>query len=159
MKICGIDASTKKTGISLLEDNKLIEYKLLDYSRENNLDKRMREMCQDIDVTLSWYEPDLILCEDVWISQNPNTAKILARLGGAIYMWAITNKKDFKFLIPSQWRAAIGLNIGKKKREELKQLAIDKVKKDFKVTVTEDEAESILIGASGFVMDNNLFEV
>ncbi len=40
MKICGIDASTKKTGIALLEDGKLIDYRLLDYSREY-LEKRM----------------------------------------------------------------------------------------------------------------------
>ena len=100
MKICGIDASTKKTGIALLKDEKLIEYRLLDFSREKDLDKRMREMCLGINDLLNYYNPNLILCEDVWLSSNPNTAKTLARLGGAIYMWAVLKNKDFKYLIP-----------------------------------------------------------
>lgn len=159
MKICGIDASTKKTGISLLEDGKLIEYRLIDYSRENDLDKRMKEMCKSIDILLSYYHPNLILCEDVWINTNPNTAKILARLGGAIYMWGITNKVDCEYIIPSAWRSLVGLKIGKKKRNDLKRLAVEKVKKDYGITVSDDEAESILIGASGFVNhDEALFE-
>lgn len=158
MKICGIDASTKKTGMALLEDGKLIEYRLIDFSREQDLDKRMREMCLSIDDLLDYYSPDLILCEDVWISKNPNTAKTLARLGGAIYMWAILNNKDFKFIIPSAWRSAVGINIGKKKRETLKQLSINKVKEDYNIQPGEDVCEAILIGASGFIDDTELFD-
>lgn len=160
MKICGIDASTKKTGISLLEDGKLIEYRLLDYSREKDLDKRMREMCLSINNVLDYYNPNLILCEDVWLSINPNTAKTLARLGGAIYMWAVLKNKDFKYLISSNWRAVIGLKTGKIKRDELKKEAIKKVKTDYGIDVTDDIAEAILIGASGFVEqdEEDLFE-
>ncbi len=158
MKICGIDASTKKTGIALLEDGKLIDYRLLDFSREKDLDKRMREMCLGINDLLNYYNPNLILCEDVWLSANPDTAKTLARLGGAIYMWAILNNKDFKYLIPSNWRAIVGLKTGKIKREELKKMAIKKVKSDYGLDVTDDIAEAILIGASGFIEQENLFE-
>lgn len=158
MKICGIDASTKKTGISLLEDGKLIEYRLLDYSREKDLEKRMKEMCLSISTLLEYFNPNLILCEDVWLSANPNTAKTLARLGGAIYMWAILNNKDFNFLIPSNWRAIVGLKIGKVKREDLKKMAVQKVKADYGLDVTDDVAEAILIGASGFIDQKNLFE-
>lgn len=158
MKICGIDASTKKTGISLLDDGKLIEYRLLDFSREKDSDKRMREMCLSISELLDYYSPDLILCEDVWLSANPNTAKTLARLGGAIYMWAILRNKELTYLIPSNWRAVVGLKTGKIKREELKEMAVHKVKKDYGIDVTDDIAEAILIGASGFVSEENLFE-
>lgn len=158
MKICGIDASTKKTGIALLEDGKLIEYRLIDYSREQDLDKRMREMCLSIDSVLDYYKPNLILCEDVWISKNPSTAKTLARLGGAIYMWAIINETDFKFIVPSTWRSAVGISIGKKKRDDLKKLSINKVKKDYGIEPGEDVCEAILIGASGFIDDAELFD-
>ena len=158
MKICGIDASTKKTGIALLENGKLIEYRLIDYSREQDLDKRMREMCMSIDELLNYFEPDLILCEDVWISKNPNTAKTLARLGGAIYMWSILNNTYFKFVIPSAWRVAVGLNIGRKKRETLKQLSIDKVKEEYGIEPGEDVCVAILIGLSGVIDDSELFD-
>lgn len=158
MKICGIDASTKKTGISLLEDEKLIEYRLLDFSREKDLDKRMQEMCLAINDLLNYYSPNLILCEDVWISSNPNTAKILARLSGAIYMWAILNNTDFCYLIPSSWRAIVGLKTGTTKREKLKKMATQKVKSDYGIDVSDDVAEAILIGASGFIEQENLFE-
>ena len=158
MKICGIDASTKKTGIALLDDGKLIEYRLLDYSRELDLDKRMREMCTSIDELLDYFDPDLIICEDVWVSKNPNTAKILARLGGAVYMWAILNNINFKFVVPSAWRSAVGINISKQTRVTLKQLSINKVKEDYGIEPGEDVCEAILIGASGFIDDDELFE-
>lgn len=157
MKICGIDASTKKTGIALLKNEKLVEYRLLDYSRELNLDKRMREMCMSINDLLDYYKPDLVLCEDVWVSNNPNTAKTLARLGGAIYMWAVLNETAFEYVVPSAWRAAVGINTGKKKREELKKLSIAKVRENYNIEPGEDVCEAILIGASGFVKDD-LFE-
>ena len=156
MKICGIDASTKKTGIALLEDGKLIDYRLLDYSREY-LEKRMRNMLADIHSVLSYYEPDFIRCEDVWIDKNADTAKILARLGGGIYMWAVINNTNFAYIIPSHWRKIVGLP-GKGNRTELKKLAIKKVKSDYGLDVTDDIAEAILIGASGFIEQENLFE-
>ena len=158
MKICGIDASTKKTGIALLEDGKLIEYRLIDYSREQDLDKRMREMCLSIDEVLDYYKPNLIICEDVWIGQNPDTAKTLARLGGAIYMWAILNEVHFKFVIPSTWRCAVGIDTGARDRKSKKKLSIDKVKKDYGIEPGEDVCEAILIGTSGFIIYNEEFD-
>lgn len=159
MKICGIDASTRKTGISLLEDGKLIEYRLLDYSREKDLDKRIRKMTSSINELLNYFNPNLILCEDVYNDKNKKTFKYLARLGGTILMWAIIKQVDIQYVLPSHWRGIVGIKTGKDiKRDQLKKDAVKIVKKDYNLDVTDDEAEAILIGASGFVEQEELFE-
>lgn len=170
MRIVGIDGATRKTGVSLFEDKKLIEHRVIDFSRMKDIDKRMCEMMLSIEAFLNEFKPDVIACEDTWSKankfekRNPKTDKMLARLGGAIWFWAISNQTDIHFLTPSCWRSAVGIKTGPGiNRDMLKSQAIEKIEKDYGFTATDDEAEAILIGASMPILlssddDDELFE-
>ena len=94
------------------------------------------------------------------MTTNIKTVKLLSYLAGAIISWAADNKVEFRFQLPSEWRKRIGLAQGpKKKREELKQEAIDLVKKRFGIDVTDDIAESVLIAYSTFYKEEKAEEI
>ena len=61
----------------------------------------------------------------------------------------------FNKLTPSSWRSAIGLKIGKKKRTELKQDAIDYVKTKYGIETDDDTAEAIGLADAAFALTEN----
>lgn len=155
MRICGIDASTQRTGVALFVDDKLVEHRVIDCHRIKDGDKRIREMYSNIDALLNYLQPDLIVVEDTWQGKkilNVKTFKTLCRLAGGIWMWATLHNVDLQFVTPSAWRSAVGIPTGNIKREVLKDYAIKQVKKDYGFTATDDECEAILIGASGSLL-------
>ncbi len=164
MRYCGIDASTQRTGVSLFEDDKLVEHRVIDCHKIKDGDQRMREMLLNIDALLTYLKPDIIVVEDTWQGKkilNVKTLKTLCRLAGGIWMWAILHSVELKFVTPSAWRSAVGIPTGNIKRDVLKDYAIKQVKKDYGFTATDDECEAILIGASASLLfsdDSDLFE-
>lgn len=147
----GIDASTNKTGISLFIDEEYAGHVLIDLHQIKNTDERITKMMHEIKAHLYMYKPDLIVMEECLMTTNIKTVKLLSYLAGAIISWAADNKVKFEFQLPTAWRKRINIAQGpKRKREELKQEAIDLVKKKFGIDVTDDEAESVLIAFSIF---------
>lgn len=51
---------------------------------------------------------------------------------------------------PASWRTKHGIQKPGLKRDELKQLSVDKVKELYNSDVSDDEADAILIGASWY---------
>jgi hypothetical protein len=65
--------------------------------------------------------------------------------------YAYKNNIEFELLLPSVWRKRIGLKQNKNiKRAALKEEAVQAVLQEYKINVTDDEAESVLIARSGF---------
>lgn len=145
MRFCGIDASSKKTGICLLIDGELSEYKLLDYSFYDDTEKRMELMCNALLKQLNKYNPDCLYIEDSWNAMNVETTKLLTRIMGVTYAWCLSKKREWHSILPSQWRKYCGIQQGKKKRKELKQASIDYVKEKYGIDVGNDEADSIAL--------------
>lgn len=151
MRIVGIDASTQRSGIALFEDSYYITHTLIDLHKEKDIMKRIPHMINEICAKLDAYKPDKILMEETMLSTNIDTLKKLAYLAGGVMAYAHKNNIDFELLLPTEWRKEIGLQQSKKiKREVLKQEAIEAVLKEYKINVSDDEAESILIARSGF---------
>ena len=102
-----------------------------------------------IKTQLNEYKPDMIVMEECLMTNNIKTVKILSYIAGTIISLADENNVIFKFLLPTAWRKRVGIIQGPKtKREVLKQEAMDMVKNKFKIEVTDDEAEAILIAYS-----------
>lgn len=145
MKIMAIDASTKSTGISLWEDEKLETYTLLQTSLKN-IEDRFKDMSIMLLRSLNNWCPDAVFLEETVVARNVQVQRFLTRLQGVVYCWCIQNDKEFNTIRPTAWRKAVGIKQGKKKRDELKQEAISLVNEKFNIEVNDDVAESICIG-------------
>ena len=151
MRVCGIDASTNKTGVSLFIDGEYSGHMLIDLHKIKDSNVRVPKMMKEIKNVLDYYEPDIIVMEECLLKTNIATVKLLSYLAGAIISWAADNQVEFRFQLPSEWRKRVEIVQGPKTpRKKLKQEAIDMVKEKFGINVTDDEAEAVLIAHSVF---------
>lgn len=151
MRVCGIDASTNKTGVSLFIDGEYSGHMLIDLHKIKDSNIRVPKMMKEIKGVLDYYEPDIIVMEECLLKTNIATVKLLSYLAGAIISWAADNQVEFRFQLPSEWRKRVEIVQGPKTpRDKLKQEAIDMVKEKFGIDVTDDEAEAVLIAHSVF---------
>ena len=145
IKMCGIDASSKKTGMAFLNNGKLVHCGLLDFSSYTNREERMALMCNAILDKLDEQKPNILYIEDSWNAANVETTKLLTRILGVTYAWALKNNCEWNSILPSTWRKYCGIEQGKKKRAELKQASIDYVKQRYKIDVNDDVADAIAL--------------
>lgn len=145
IRFCGIDASTKSTGICLLIDGKLSDYKLIDFKSCDDREERTKLMCIALLKQLTEYNPDIVYIEDSWNAVNVDVTKLLTRIMGVTYAWCLSKNKEWHSILPSQWRKYCGFEIGKKKRQELKQMSIDYVKEKYGIDVNDDVSDCIAL--------------
>lgn len=151
MKIIGIDASTNKTGISLFIDGKYETHTLIDLHKIKNANERIPKMMLAICDYLDQHQIDKIIMEESMMTTNISTVKMLSNIAGAVMCYAANHNIEFEFVLPTHWRKKIGLSQSNKiKRDILKAEAILAVKQEYGLRVTDDEAEAILMGRSGF---------
>jgi Holliday junction resolvasome RuvABC endonuclease subunit len=151
MQVIGIDASTNKTGVALFCDGKYIEHTLIDLHKVKDSDERIPKMMQAICEYIGKHQVDKIIMEESMLKSNIDTVKKLSNIAGAIMYYASINGIEFEFALPSEWRKRIGLSQGKSvKRDALKAEAIEAVKQEYGMDLTDDECESILIARSAF---------
>ena len=164
MKVIGIDASTKCSGIAVYEDGKLVFHNVIDMSKNKDTDARIMLMIVELGLFILKESPDAVYIEDSWNKLNIETTKMLSNIIGAVMYVCAEKKIPFTKLIPSTWRKIVGIplydkNNKKLKREELKQEAIKRVKKMYKINCNDDEAEAICIAEAGWLMqDTDLFD-
>lgn len=150
MIICGIDASTKKTGIAVFRDGDYINHALIDLHKEQNSDVRIPTMMCEICSFLDKFNIDKIIMEKSILKTNVDTVQKLSNLAGAVMLYAAQHNIEFENPVPSVWRKKVGLQQGKITRSDLKEEAILAVKNEYNLNVSDDEAEAILLARSGF---------
>ena len=155
-RFVGIDASTKKTALALLINGKYSEHKLIDCSEYSDTEERIREMCKEILEQLDEYKPDIIYIEDSWNAANVQTTKLLTRVMGCVFAWAIKNDAEWNCILPSRWRKLCGIEQSKKKRSELKQASIDYVYNRYGIKVNDDVGDAIALADGVVNYFNNL---
>ena len=149
MRIIGIDGATVKSGVAVFEDGQYVAHKLLSFS--GDADVRIPKMMVAICSFVKEYKPDKVIMEKSMLTNNIDTVQKLSNHAGAVMFYGYSKGIEFEHQYPSQWRAKIGLSQGKKvKKETLKAEAIAAVNKEYGMSLTDDEAESILIARSGF---------
>lgn len=151
MIVVGIDASSNKTGIAILRDGKYVEHTLIDLHKVKNSAERISKMMLAICGYLAEHKIDKIMMEESMMTNNIVTVKMLSNIAGAVMYYAVSHGIEFELTLPTHWRKKIGLSQSKKiKRDELKAEAIAAVQYEYRLNVTDDEAESLLIARSGF---------
>ena len=131
----GIDASTKSTGWSVFEDNKLINYGVIKTDNDNWRD-RLVYQAKELGELFDLYKPTKVYMEDVPLNLNGG-AKVVVMLGavqGMIYGVGASRDIEMVFIQPSAWRSPLGLYNGKRdgtKRAELKKKSVEKANELF----------------------------
>ena len=160
MKIIGIDASSNKTGIAIFQDGKYIEHKLIDLHKINDPDQRIPKMMIEIGLYIKQHGADKIIMEKSMLKSNIDTVQKLSNIAGAVMFYAATKNIEFQFAYPSEWRNRVWLQQSSQiKREVLKEEAIQAVRQEYKMNVTDDEAEAILIARSGFDLPKIIVDI
>lgn len=151
MIVAGIDGSTKSTGVSIMIDGKLEYYTLIDLSKETKDSmRRIRHMLLEICSILDKYNLDAVHMEKAFNKQNIDTTQKLANVAGGVMLYCAQHNIDFVHPAPSEWRARIGIEQGKVKRDVLKAEAIKAAQQEYGVDANDDVCESILIARSAF---------
>lgn len=149
--VIGIDASTNKTGIAVFQDAKYVEHTLIDLHKIKNSNERIPKMMMAICDYLDKHQIDKIIMEESMMTNNISTVKMLSNIAGAVMYYAANRNIEFQFDLPSAWRKRIGLTQGRSvKRDVLKAEAIQAVRQEYNMDVSDDIAEAILIARSGF---------
>ena len=156
MLIMSMDQSTRKSGWSVFEDGKYVCSGVVDKSKSDlDTDARSFEMAKDLWKVIKKYKPQELVIENVQKQSSVSTVITLARLQGMIIGYAEAHGVKTHILLPSQWRKALSYSQGPKvKRAELKKQSIDYVKKNYKLNLCEDEAESVCINAAAHKIYN-----
>jgi Holliday junction resolvasome RuvABC endonuclease subunit len=141
----GIDNATKKMGIAVFDGNELVYYTILNFT-SSVLEERLVQIYQLMsEVILPEWEPDFVVLEDIQMQNKQYAAfKALAMLLGIMTVVLEDYGISYDVVKSSVWRSAF--SIGGKVRANQKIAAIKKVKEMYNIVVTDDAAESILIG-------------
>lgn len=168
--ICGIDASTTCTGLSIFDGDDLVYYtKITPLSKHNTWEDNAIDIVEQVVQVLTNYEIEYIIMEDVpeYIrkgSKGGIIAKPTIVLGGvhALFYYILSYKYNYEicFLNVDEWRKELGFLLGKERdRESMKQKAVDFVNNTFGLnlhfvkgskakTQDDDVAEAIAIVCS-----------
>lgn len=159
MKILAFDQASKISGYSTIENGQIVDSGVIDKHKINNSFTRMGEMICEICDKINELKPDICVIEDIQNQSSVKTVIMLARLQGAILNYCYSNGIRTEILTPSQWRSKLQFHQGAHvKREELKQQAVDYVKKQLGIEdIDVDQAEAICISiAASKIFDDEI---
>ena len=155
MKVLGIDASSKRSGVAAY-DGITHTTLLFDHSKEENVDVRINLMMLELGKTIEKIKPDKVYIEDTFSKNNIDTTKKLSNIIGAVRYVCAKNKIEYKLILPSSWRKVLNLDSGKNtKRQEFKQRAMEYIQKNFNEELSEDVCEALCIAEAGYILEND----
>lgn len=148
MIIVSLDTSTKKTGLAVFKNCKLSEYDCIDLSHISNTSIRVRNMASTLWETLQKCKPDCIVIEELKVTRNLHTVKLLSYVISTAYLYSVIHQIEYYEISPAMWRGVIGIQKNKAKRAELKALSVQYVLEHFGLAVNDDISDAICIGTA-----------
>lgn len=142
MKLIAFDQSTTKTGYCVMgyETGEIIEYGLIKPKGETN--DRIRQTIRRCMYLCTKHEVTFVYIEGIQVQRNPVVFEVLAKLQGTLEI-CLEEKGYFVNVIKaSEWRRRSGIK--SRKRKEIKEEIIKKVKDLYDIDATEDECEAIM---------------
>jgi Holliday junction resolvasome RuvABC endonuclease subunit len=154
MVVVGLDASTKATGLSIMNDGELVYYTLItiDSKKVPDAYERIKKMFVQICEILDKYDIDAMYMEKaICKGGNVDVTIKLAYLSGGMSLYCMQNDIEFHNPTPSMWRKVVGIKNGRGVlRDEQKAQAINAVKHWYGIDVGDDIAEATLLARSAF---------
>lgn len=149
MIILALDLSTKASGYSIYQDNKLIDYGCINAGGSNTF-YRIDKMVEGIEKIIQKYKINNVYIEDVYpedVHNNRNVFDALKYLQGFILHLLNKYNLTHTFYTASEWRAKCGIQTGRGiYRDILKARDIKFVQDQFGIKVNDDVADAIGIG-------------
>lgn len=142
MRLIAFDQSTTATGWCVMEmdSSKIVGYGVIRPIGPTN--ERIREIIKKCLTLCKKFEVAFVYIEGIHVQNNPKVYEILAKLKGTLEI-CLEEKGYFVNVIKAtEWRKRVG--IANKKRDLVKQEAIDMVKSLYEISPSEDECEAIL---------------
>lgn len=147
MRILGLDTSTTSTGYAVIDNGKILCYGTIKPPKDYELLDKIIYIEKEVKELLSKKKVEFVVVEELSVMRNGNITKALA---GLLYHLLVEFQKRELLVVkprPSEWRAIC--HIKGKKREELKQSAINYVQQKYNIIVNDDEADAICIAEYG----------
>lgn len=146
MNILAIDLATKETGVAIMDLDKIIHYDCI-VCKDKYLENRLIYMKHEILKLVDTYKIEVIISEQEQVHISSITTIGLAKMQGVLRCLSDDSNIPYLFVPINKWREDVGIKTHNAKREDLKLLAIQKVKELFNIDTTDDNiAEAILIG-------------
>lgn len=151
-RILALDQASVVSGYAIFDNEKLITYGKWSSNGAHSTE-RIAQTKAWMSCMIDRWGPDLVVFEDIQLQKNKNTPneeemvltfKKLAALQGVLKNYCFESGVIYKIVSPSTWRAHS--EIKGKQRTDKKKNAQLKVKKIYDISVTQDEADAILIG-------------
>lgn len=126
-KIMGIDISSRSTGWSILQGDKLVEYGKVNPTGKMTTSQKLFLFHVELKKIIERHKPDEIAIEDVPLVKSVSVAKLLARFNGVAMVEAYRHlQKEPALFEPSKWKKLVEGCTGGSKKCEI-QLAICKM--------------------------------
>ena len=146
-RILAFDQATITSGWAVFDDEKLIKYGHQTVDGINNTEKIAKTKYWMAAMIEKW-KPDQVTFEDIQLQtfdggEQVVTYKKLAHLQGVLFNYCYELKIPFSVVPPATWRTHS--EIKGKTRSDKKKNAQLKVKRFYDVSVSQDEADAILL--------------
>ena len=122
----------------------LIDYSVRDFNNIPDTDIRINEIKKYFKLIIEKTKPFCVCLEDIQYQRNQKTYKFLAQLQGVLINYLVENTLYYQIIHPNSWKSYCGIKI-REKRNVQKQQSIQIVKNMFDISVSDDEADAILM--------------
>lgn len=147
MTILALDQSSRISGYSIFQDNKLLTYGKFAFDNPD-MGKRLTQIRNQIKSLIEQYNPDHVIFEDIQqqnnVANNVQTFKTLAEVYGVISELLSSLNIPYSTVLASSWKSTLGIK--GRTRAEQKQNAQQYIISKYNVKPTQDECDSICIG-------------
>lgn len=151
MKILSVDQSSTATGFSIFDDKQLIKYGVIKSKCETFEDKIL-DISSQITKIINDFHIDLVLLEDVQNQKNLQTFKKLSIFEGVLMKTSHFEGTSYLIIPSSTWRVYLKKNVKlpyhnnkRLQRKELKEMSKQLVYDIYKIKVSDDIADSIVM--------------
>ena len=159
-KLLALDQSSQTTGYTILDNGKII--KVSHFDCVGDLGDRLVQLRDKVDNLIKQYNIDEVIFEDIQLQDvNGNketgikTFKVLAEVFGVVYELLTERKIKHFSVLPIKWKSHF--KIAGKGRTQEKKMAQEYVLKNYNISCTEDEADSLCIALYHYEI-NNVFD-
>jgi len=142
VRTMGIDPSSTKIGIAVVEDGRVLHYEtLLGVRKDTSLARSLSEVQSEVAKLCRLWKPERIAIEQVSVTFNMNSVRKIAYFEAACMMGAATRTKtDVRSMKTTSARKQ-GLGNGGLSKEQ----AVTRVREMFSDDISGDEADAIVL--------------
>ncbi len=143
MRVLGIDPGSRNTGLGIVETTtdglRSIAFRRIRMGSEP-LPQRLGTIYRSVQSTIHEFNPDVVAVEQVFISNNANSALILGQARGSAVCAAVIATRDvYEYSALQVKRAVVGS--GNARKEQVQHMV--RVLLGLTATPTEDEADAL----------------